>query len=331
MLRSLFLILSVLIAVPAYAQNSQPPMPAPLALQMARGAQVYYLGKFDLLDGWALIRTGQPEFYYATPGSEALVMGLLFNKKGDLLTVDQFKSLDMTEKGGVIDMMAERIKENAPEQPGAAPAPTPAPAMTAPHTPAPAPVNPAEKAPAVGDVLPFAVPEPTAQPQAADPSTQANTPANRLLSEIKGGSAILWGDAKRPSFYAFIDPNCSHCQDFLKLCEPLVKANVLSVYVFPIGFDTKSIVQAAYALEAQDGMQRMLDYAKGKTDALPVQTNLVSKKVDANVTILSNWNLMASPIIVYRAGDSQEVKIIRGRPLDMEGAVYDLVGLKGSQ
>lgn len=300
-------------------------MPAPLALQMARGAQVYYLGKYDTLDGWALIRTGQPEFYYATPGNKALVMGLLFDEKGEIQTINQFQSLDMTQKGGVIDMMAGKIAEKEAAQPGAAPAAAPAPAPTPGSGPA---INPN----GLKAAMPFAVAAPTAAAP-ADPNAPAinelvrNTPGNQLFNAVKSGNSILWGEPGKASFYALIDPNCTHCQDFLKQIEPLVEQKIISVYIYPVGFDDQSKIQAAFALAASDGAKRLLDYAKGKTDALPAPENLDVAGVNANVQILSDWDLMATPIILYQAGKTGEVKLIRGRPSNLDATMMDLLGM----
>jgi protein-disulfide isomerase len=305
MLRRL-LLLTVFLASPALAED--PPLPQPLAAQKAHGAQVYYLGKFDTLDGWTMIRSGQPEFYYSTPGGKAIVMGLLFDGNGDLKTTEQMKALDLTKEGGIVDMMASQIQDPTK----ALPLPNTNEAPGGPSRFAAPPVSPAPQT------------NSTALSQVANQALP-NTPANRLFGEVLKTNNLLFGQDGKPVFYAFIDPNCQHCQFFLKAIEPSVLAGDVAVRIIPVAFDDESRRQGAFILSAGDGIDRLLAYAKGDKSALP-KPNIDTKAVEANTALLSRWNLMATPIIVYRAGKTGEVKLIRGRPLDMAGALADLRG-----
>jgi thiol:disulfide interchange protein DsbG len=100
-------ILLVFIAIPmnANAQSAQPMMPDAIKALADEGAQVRYLGKSHGLDGWITIKSGQEQFFYVTPSGEALIMGLLFDKSGKLVTFEQIKALREKE-GDTLDLFA---------------------------------------------------------------------------------------------------------------------------------------------------------------------------------------------------------------------------------
>lgn len=292
----------VLTSLPAFAQNT-PSMPKPLADHKARGAQVYYLGRYDILEGWVMIRAGQPEFYYSTPGSNAIVMGLLFSPDGELITTSQLEKLPLDT--GLADMMT-------PATPPAAQVAAPAAAAPAPQTPAPAATpTPAAAPPAAASVADELVP---------------NTPANKMYLEVQAAGQVVFGEPGKPAFYAFIDPNCQHCQRFMREIEPYVSAGTVAVHILPVGFDDRSKRQAAFLLGAADGGMRMAAYAKGQSDQLPAPEGLATQAVERNVDLMRNWGMDATPMLVYRAAGDKKVRIVRGRPHDLAATVKDLTG-----
>lgn len=97
--------LSVLIQ-PARAQDSVPTMPDALKVLEERGAQSRYLGKKHGLDGWITIFQGQEQYYYVTPDGEGFVMGLLFDKEGDMVTLKQVRDLQQQGDGELLDFLA---------------------------------------------------------------------------------------------------------------------------------------------------------------------------------------------------------------------------------
>jgi protein-disulfide isomerase len=144
--------------------------------------------------------------------------------------------------------------------------------------------------------------------------------------DMRAANSVLWGKAGLPAFYAFVDPNCPHCQYFLKQVEPFVNAGEVAVHLILVGYNDKSRQQAALVLASGDGPQRLVAYAKGQADQLPAPEKISVDAVKANVDLMHDWDLTATPIIVYQAGKGGEIKLIRGRPLDMAGAVKDLKG-----
>ncbi|MCB1538272.1 MAG: thioredoxin fold domain-containing protein [Rhodospirillales bacterium] len=300
-------------------------IPEPLKQQIARGAQVYYLGKYDTLDSWVMMRGGQPEFYYATPNNQAIVMGILFDAQGNMLTGEQLKQLGQSQQMSLNAMAAGRAGDSGEQPattPSAAPQAAPVPAPVAQAAPAPAPdtkqndtpVKPAESATPTGSKL-----------SDVANTVERATPGIRLLNDAAHANGMTWGKSGAPMFYAFLDPTCPHCQQFLREVEPYVTKGTVAVHMIPMGYSSKASALAAFALAAADGPQRMLDYAKGDESRLLAPPDINIEAIKANTLLLGQWNLLATPMILYRAGGANgPVRLIRGRPLDIAAAVRDL-------
>ena len=78
--------------------QKEPALPVPVQTLVQQGGQVRYLGRQLGMDGWIAVRNGQVEYFYATPDGNALLMGMLFDKNGKLVTVRQVK--DLQDKSG---------------------------------------------------------------------------------------------------------------------------------------------------------------------------------------------------------------------------------------
>ncbi len=104
----LFTALLFVAVMPLSAQAQQtavPTMPTALEALTDKGAQARYLGKSHGLDGWIVIYQGQEQYYYVTPDGQGFLMGLLFNKDGEIVTVKQVA--DLQKQGGeVLDFLA---------------------------------------------------------------------------------------------------------------------------------------------------------------------------------------------------------------------------------
>jgi len=57
------------------------------------------------LDGWIVIYQGQEQYYYVTPDKQGFLMGLLFDKDGDIVTVKQVGELQK-QSDEVLDFLA---------------------------------------------------------------------------------------------------------------------------------------------------------------------------------------------------------------------------------
>lgn len=86
--------------------QKEPPMPPAIKTLVEQGGQVRYLGRDLGFDGWIAIRNGKEEYFYTSPDGSALLMGLLFDKNGKLITVRQVKALQQ-KSGKMLESLAE--------------------------------------------------------------------------------------------------------------------------------------------------------------------------------------------------------------------------------
>lgn len=305
-MRSLFLSFGVLALMApaistahAQATTREPVLPRPLEQQRITGSQVYYLGKHGIMNGWVLVRSGQPEFYYAPEDNSALILGILFDKEGNPLTPQQLVSLQQSKQRDITDMV---VPHNLADENLATPAPA------------------------------EAAPTQTTQSQTAAPSAAATNmselkpmgPGQQLLQEVSNGAKVLWGAESAPTLYAFIDPNCVHCHHFLTDVTPLVDAGELAINILPVGYNPRSVKQAAFMLASADGIQRLMRYKNGERDALP-EADVSQVAIQNNVAIQAKWGLQATPVIIYETPKG-EVRLVRGRPSDIPNLINDLTG-----
>jgi len=106
--RVLFLLFIFALPVNALAQNSVPTMPDALKVLEERGAQSRYLGKKHGLDGWITIFQGQEQYYYVTPDGAGFIMGLMFDKEGEMVTLQQVRELQKQGDGELLDFFWRR-------------------------------------------------------------------------------------------------------------------------------------------------------------------------------------------------------------------------------
>lgn len=133
LLRLFVFILALSAPAIAFAQTEKlPAVPSAIQDLVDRGAQIRYLGKKHGMDGWITIYQGQEQYYYVTPDKEGFVMGVLFDKAGDMVTVEQVRQLQEKD-GDILDFLAM-------DKPADATAATPSSV-----TDAQAPATPAEK------------------------------------------------------------------------------------------------------------------------------------------------------------------------------------------
>ncbi len=113
-------VLSLFLGLPAVAQEVKAPeLPAPLQNLAAEGAQIRYLGRQQGMDGWITVKRGQEQYFYVTPDGKAIVMGLLFDDKGKLVTTRQVQTL----QGGdsqLLDQLASDKPRSRVSEPGKA-------------------------------------------------------------------------------------------------------------------------------------------------------------------------------------------------------------------
>lgn len=295
----LTLSLALIFAAPVGAQTLQqtpkekPEMPKALASAEADGAQVMYLGEFQGLYGWALIRQGRPEFYYATKDNSALVMGLLFDAEGEMITNGQLAQLRANEGDDMFAMTGGLDDVNN------------SPKSTAPTT------NVVETSGRVDTGLATTI------------APESLTPAQEMFVDVMAANWLTFGPNGKYEIFAFIDPDCPHCQRFIADSKPLVDNGTLKIRALPIGIDPSSERKAALMLAGSNPMDRFLRYANGDQDALNAPANINVEGVQKNKSVLTSWGFDVTPIIVYKSGGG-DIRVIRGRPKSMEDLIRDL-------
>lgn len=267
-MRLLFLFL-ILFSTSVYAQNAIPEAPDPIQNLIADGAQARYLGNDYGVDAWLTIKNGQEQYFYVMPGGEAFVMGVMFDKKGKLVTVDQVRRL---REGGdpALDALTER--------------PEPAPA-----------------------------------------ETQAFlSPAEQMFQNVQESNWITLGQNTAPIAYAFVDPRCPHCHEFVKDVRSDIESGKLQLRLVPVGVLSRdSLTQAAFLLAAPNPAERWFQHLDGDKDALPIQEGLSEQGVMRNMQVMQSWKMDATPIIVYR-DKAGKIKIVRGKPKDSDTMIKDI-------
>ena len=108
----LFIFMAVCLSFPALSSAQEaatlPELPAPIQNLVDEGAQIRFLGRDQGLDGWLTIKNGQEQYFYVQPDGSAFVMGVMFNAKGEMITVDQVQRLRNTDEDLLDTLAGER-------------------------------------------------------------------------------------------------------------------------------------------------------------------------------------------------------------------------------
>ncbi len=149
------------------------------------------------------------------------------------------------------------------------------------------------------------------------------TPAEQLFWDVENSNWIPIGRAGTPVFYSFIDPQCPHCHETMRELRSYIEEGRVQVRVIPIGLRDETSAQAAFLLAAPAPEQIWWRYMDGDKDALPAKREINQQGVQRNLSIMQAWKLDATPFIIYR-GKDEKVKMIRGKPKDIEALIKDL-------
>ncbi len=109
--RRLALCLSVALMLdPAFARAQEntvlPKLPDPIQNLVNEGAQIRYLGRDYGMDAWITIKGGQEQYFYVQPDGKSFIMGVMFDEKGKLVTVEQVGKL-RADGDEVLDQLAD--------------------------------------------------------------------------------------------------------------------------------------------------------------------------------------------------------------------------------
>lgn len=161
----------------------------------------------------------------------------------------------------------------------------------------------------------------------AAPETQERfefkTPAERLYFDIERSNWVSLGKQGAPIAYSFIDPQCPHCHSFIKDLQPDIDRGRVQLRMIPVGFKEETRAQAAFLMAAPNPQERWQRHMAGDETALPARAEINQQGVQRNLAVMQSWKLTATPLIIYRGKDG-DIKIVRGRPKDMDSMVSDL-------
>jgi thiol:disulfide interchange protein DsbG len=268
---------------------SEPAMPPTLENMVKEGAASRYLGRENNLDGWMMIKNGQMQYFYVTPDQQSILLGILFNARGDVVTLRQLDQLRAKE-GPALDALVEKSVADAPSLPGAS-------------TP------------------------PDAAPKAETHSGPSRS--EDMMKAVEATASVTLGSPTAPILYAFIDPECSHCHDMLKdfRASGALEDGRVQLKIIPVGIvSEKSLNEAAILLSAPNANELLLRDLDGDQTALSAPAAGVTpnkQAVERNMMVMQDWRMDATPFAVYRSR-SGEVKILRGRPNDLNKILADL-------
>lgn len=273
------LFMSVSVVMPASAQNQSdlPEIPTALQLLSDRGAQMRYLGRQNGMDGWIAIYQGQENYYYVTPDGGAFLMGVMFDKDGEMITMKQVA--DLQKQGGdVLDFLAadQKTKDLSKEM------------------------------------------------QKTNEAFEYKTPAERMFAEVENSNWVQLGNDNAPVIYSFMDPQCSHCHNFMKdIKEDYLQGGLIQLRVIPVGFREETLAQSAFLLAAPDAEERWYKHLDGDATALPAKQDVNTQGIQMNLALMQAWDFTVTPLTVYR-DKGGKVKIVRGRASDLANILADL-------
>lgn len=165
---------------------------------------------------------------------------------------------------------------------------------------------------------------PALEAQQQKQSIEFKSPAEQLYYDMENSNWIPLGEAGAPIMYAFIDPQCPHCHAMIKdLQKSYLDEGRVQLRIVPIGFREETRAQSAFLLAAPDPQKRLFEFLDGKEDALPARQEINQQGVQKNLSIMQSWKFDVTPMVIYRGKDGT-VKIVRGRPQDIQNLVNDL-------
>lgn len=154
-------------------------------------------------------------------------------------------------------------------------------------------------------------------------TVQFKTPSEQMYYDIENANWVPLGQNGAPVLYAFIDPQCPHCHDFIEDLKGDIDAGKVQLRMVMVGLKPETLSQAAYLLAAPDPQGRWWKHLAGDKDALPVVPEISGQGVQRNLAVMQSWKFSGTPTIIYRGKDGT-VKIVQGRPQDKAALIGDL-------
>ncbi len=156
-----------------------------------------------------------------------------------------------------------------------------------------------------------------------DKRYEFKTPSEQLFFDIENSNWVPIGQAGAPLLYSFIDPQCPHCHETMKDLRPYIESGKMQVRMIPVAFKDVTKAQAAFLMATPGPEDVWWEHLDGNPNALPAKMEINTQGVERNLAIMQSWKLNVTPLIIYR-GIDEKVKIIRGKPKDIEALIGDL-------
>lgn len=288
-----------ILSSPVFAETPQPDVPLPIQNLVDSGAQLRYLGQDYGLNGWLVLKNGQEQYFYSTQDGQAVMMGILFNNKGDTVTLKQINALRKKE-GPAIDKLAGFEATPLAEDK---------------KTPA----EPAQS------TVPTSVSQDFTNPEALLKSA-VKPKSEQLFDGVENANWIALGAKTAPVIYTFIDPECPHCHDLIQNIRKsgYLEQGLLQLRLIPVGVLTEnSLTEAAYLLASAAPQKDLYRHLDGEKNVLLVDKSVNTQGVQRNIKLMQDWKLDVTPFSVYRARDGK-VKILQGVPDDLKKIITEL-------
>lgn len=285
----LVLLLTILPIIGQAQDITQPDPPKSLKSMVESGAQIFYLGDFEGMHGWALIRQGKPEFFYENKDRTAMVMGLMFNGDGEMITMGQLSNLHRRVGDDMYAATGGSLKQYQEKQKGG---------------------------------MPSTVEQEAVQPTPA-PIARELTQADRMFTDLIASNWITMNEDGEHDVFAFVDPDCPHCKQMIREMVSAFESDKIKLRVIPIGIAEPSQRKAAVLLASANPEDILTKYANGDQSVLTAPENINTKAAEKNKQTLLKWGFDATPIVVYRTLKG-EVRIVRGRPYDLNNLIKDI-------
>lgn len=255
-----------------------------------RGAQIQFIGERGDFTGWVVLERGTPSYMYVSRDNQTVFQGLMFDGQGVPVTLGQVAEAQMRNP-----QFFDAVPEDASQQAVAAPL-------------APAPAVPAAPIPG-----------------------QEQSAGQVLYNALSVSNFITLGntEANAPVLYAFIDPECQHCDRFLKeIDQEYLVGKKLQLRAVPIGLQSAdSAKKAAYLLSLPNGGDALMAQVRGEK-ALPVVPGITLDGQQLNIDLFQLWKFDGTPVLVFKAKDGQ-IMMVRGEPKNMK-SMFDMIAQGGA-
>lgn len=174
-----------------------------------------------------------------------------------------------------------------------------------------------------------------AAPLAPLPKTVAETAPSgdigqTLYNALSVSNYVTIGStaADAPVLYAFIDPECAHCEQFLKsIDQKYLATGKLQLRALPIGLlSSASAQKAAFVLAQPDGGAALMAQVRGQTP-LPGNGGLNTEGQQLNIDLFQLWKFDGTPILVFK-DKAGKILMVRGTPNNFD-KMYGLIAPEG--